>query len=98
MCEQYLFLFLWVLRCFTSPGARPAPMYSAQDNAAFPALGFPIRISPDQRLLATSPKLFAGCYVLHRHVLSSHPPYALMLYNHCQFGCDGDEFTVDLKQ
>lgn len=59
-------------------------MYSAPGNAAFPALGFPIRISPDQRLLATSPKLFAGCYVLHRHVLSSHPPYALMLYNHCK--------------
>ena len=52
-------------------------MYSVWVHAAFPAWGFPIRISPDQRLLATSPKLIAGCYVLHRHVLSSHPPYAL---------------------
>ena len=39
--------------------------------------GFPIRTSPDQRLLATSPKLFAGCYVLHRLSMSRHPPYAL---------------------
>ena len=39
--------------------------------------GCPIRISPDQRLLATSPELFAGCYVLHRLFVSRHPPYAL---------------------
>lgn len=80
---KILFLFLWVLRCFTSPGSRPTAMYWLQDNTALPVLGFPIRRSSDQRLLATSPKLIAGCYVLHRHVLSSHPPYALMmLYNH----------------
>ena len=40
-------------------------------------LGLPIRTSPDQRLLATSPKLFAGYYVLHRLSVSRHPPYAL---------------------
>lgn len=73
-----LFLFHWLLRCFTSPGALHTPMYSADDRAAFPARGFPIRISPDQRLLATSPKLFAGCYVLLRRFMSSHPPYALI--------------------
>ena len=45
--------------------------------------GFPIRRSPDQRLLATSPKLFAGCYVLHRLLMSRHPPFALnYLFNH----------------
>ena len=53
-------------------------MYSVQGHAAFPAWGFPIRTSSDQRSLATSPKLIAGYYVLHRHVLSSHPPYALI--------------------
>ncbi len=52
-------------------------MYSLQDNPAFPGLGFPIRISPGQRLLVTSPKLFADCHVLHQHILSSHPPYTL---------------------
>ena len=29
-------------------------------------VGFPIRTSPDQSLLADSPGLFAGCHVLHR--------------------------------
>ena len=82
--SDILFLFLWLLRCFTSPGFLPLPMYSVTDHAAFPARGFPIRTSSDQRLLATSPGLIAGCYVLHRHVLSSHSPYALMLYDHCK--------------
>src|SRR3989338_3660968 len=41
--------------------------------------GYPIRKSPVQRLLATSPKLIAGCYVLHRLLMSRHPPYALIL-------------------
>ena len=39
--------------------------------------GFPIRTSPDQCVLARSPKLFAGSYVLHRLLLPRHPPYAL---------------------
>jgi hypothetical protein len=77
------FLFLWLLRCFTSPGSLPTPIYSAQNNTAFPVLGFPIRKSPDQRLFATFPRLIAGYYVLHRHFLSRHPPYALrVFYNH----------------
>ena len=40
-------------------------------------LGFPIRTSPDQSLFASSPKLFAGYYVLHRLLLPRHPPCAL---------------------
>ena len=74
--RKILFLFLWLLRCFTSPGALPLQLLT-KGNTVLTALGFPIRKSSDQRLLATSPKLIAGCYVLHRHVLSSHPPYAL---------------------
>ena len=49
------FLFLRVLRCFTSPGSLPAPMDSAQDAAVLPAAGFPIRISTDQSLVSGSP-------------------------------------------
>ncbi len=40
-------------------------------------VGFPIRTSPDQCLFASSPKLFAGSYVLHRLLPPRHPPYAL---------------------
>ena len=46
------FLFLWVLRWFTSPGSLHTPMYSAYGNPCSHGLGSPIRISPDQRLLA----------------------------------------------
>ena len=40
-------------------------------------MGCPIRISPDQSLFASSPRLFAGYYVLHRLLPPRHPPYAL---------------------
>ena len=52
-------------------------MYSVQEYWLAP-VGFPIRISPDQSLVADSPKLFAGSNVLHRLQLPRHPPYALI--------------------
>ena len=72
----HYFLFLWLLRCFTSPGLLRAHCCakSCNLNAAW---GCPIRTSPDQSLLASSPTLIAGCYVLHRLSLPRHPPYAL---------------------
>ena len=69
------FLFLCLLRCFTSAGTRALGHPRLRSRFARP--GFPIRTSSDQRLLTTSPKLFAGCYVLHRLFMSRHPPYAL---------------------
>ena len=49
------FLFLRVLRCFTSPGSLIAAMDSPQAEAALPAPGFPIRKSTDQSLVSGSP-------------------------------------------
>ena len=46
------FLFLWVLRWFTSPGSLHHPMYSDDGNQCSHWLGSPIRIFPDHRLLA----------------------------------------------
>jgi hypothetical protein len=43
----------------------------------FTAVGFPIRTSPDQRLVGNSPKLFAATHVLHRLLAPRHPPHAL---------------------
>ena len=43
----------------------------------FAAVGFPIRKSPDQRLVGNSPKLFAATHVLHRLSAPRHPPHAL---------------------
>src|SRR5690606_8075503 len=39
--------------------------------------GSPIRKSPDQRLVAGSPRLIAGSHVLHRLLVPRHPPWAL---------------------
>ena len=73
------FLFLWVLRWFTSPGSLHTAMYSRYDNPRSYGLGSPIRTSPDHRLLA-SPRSFSQlttsfiAYLrqgIHTHALSS---------------------------
>jgi hypothetical protein len=73
------FLFLRVLRWFTSPGSPRHPMYSDDGNECSHSLGFPIRISPDHSLLAT-PRSFSQlttsffAYLrqgIHTHALSS---------------------------
>ena len=52
---RYCFLFLRVLKCFTSPGS----LLPCGRSMRFTQRGFPIRTSPDQRLFDTSPKLIA---------------------------------------
>ena len=75
-----LSLFLWVLRCFTSPGSLRVSYVFRYGSSSFTRWGFPIRTSPDHRLFATSPKRFAGYRVLHR-LLAAKPstvrPYVL---------------------
>ena len=50
--NRFYFLFLRVLRCFSSPGSPPAPMCSRQDNATLLALSSLIRISADLQMFA----------------------------------------------
>jgi hypothetical protein len=52
------FLFLGVLRCFTSPGSPHQPMDSAGDTPASPGVGCPIRRSAAHSLL-TAPRGFS---------------------------------------
>ena len=54
-------------------------MCSTWDNAALPALGFPIRASAGQRLFSASPRLIAAVHVLHRLLVPRHPPCALTI-------------------
>ena len=54
-------------------------MYSGKSTRALPRVGFPIRTSRDQRLVSTSPRLFAAAHVLHRLLAPRHPPCALRL-------------------
>ena len=51
--ESILFLFLRLLRCFTSPGiANFTLFYSGKDDCVLPQPGYPIRKSPDQSVFA----------------------------------------------
>ena len=73
------FLFLWVLRWFTSPGSLHTAMNSRYDNPRSYGLGSPIRTSPDHRLLASPRSLsqLATSFIaylrqgIHTHALSS---------------------------
>ena len=50
--NRCFFLFLPVLRCFSSRSAPRITMYSSYGDCALPQPGFPIQISTDQSLLA----------------------------------------------
>ena len=51
--NRFLFLFLRLLRCFTSPGiAYPSLFYSGWNNIILMILGYPIRKSAGQSLFA----------------------------------------------
>ena len=50
--NHFCFLFLRVLRCFSSPGSPHIPIYSVYDNAMLLALSSLIRISTDRRIFA----------------------------------------------
>ena len=73
------------MRCFSSPGLPPAPMYSGQDDPKGP--GFPIRKSADQSLL-TAPRglsqratsfIASRCQGIHQMPLRrlTRPPVSL---------------------
>ena len=73
------FLFLWVLRWFTSPGSLRYPMNSDNGTPYSYDVGSPIRTSPDHRLLASPRGLsqLATSFIasmrqgIHTHALSS---------------------------
>ncbi len=73
------FLFLWVLRCFTSPRSLYPPYIFRRESLGRHAAqrGFPIRRPSDQSVLIHSPRLIADCYVLLRLQMPRHPPFAL---------------------
>src|ERR1035438_4532018 len=69
------FLFLRVLRWFTSPSSPRHPMDSDNGNECSHSLGFPIRISPDHSLLAASrgfSQLIASFFAYLRQGIHTH--------------------------
>ena len=49
--------------------------------------GFPHSDTSGSMLVASSPKLFAGCHVFLRLLLPRHPPYALSSLDHVTLSC-----------
>ena len=65
------FSYLRLLRCFTSPSARPIK------GAGTTPGRLPHSEIHGSTAACASPWLFAACYVLHRHLAPRHPPRAL---------------------
>src|ERR1044072_7792279 len=71
------FLFLRVLRCFTSPRYPHHPIHSGSADPPWRVPGFPIRKSSDLSSVDSSPRHIAASHVLHQLLMPRHPPYAL---------------------
>ena len=76
--NRFLFLFLRVLRCFSSPGAllRVLP----RRCRGFPLDGFPHSETSGSLLACSSPERFVACHVLRRLLAPRHPPCALLCF------------------
>ena len=70
------FLFLRVLRCFSSPGSLRLAMCSPAGDAGLPRAGFPHSDIAGSPSAHDSPTLFAVCHVLLRPLTPRHPPSA----------------------
>ena len=71
------FLFLRVLRWFTSPGLLlPAYEFSG-GSLDLPPEGLPHSEIPGSKPVCGSPRLIAACHVLHRFSAPRHPPSTL---------------------
>ncbi len=79
--NRYYFLFLRLLRCFSSPGSPRIPMYSVYGDRIAPA-GFPHSDISGSLPVCGSPKLFAAYHVFHRLSVPRHPPCALISFTY----------------
>ena len=71
------FLFLQVLRCFSSLGALYPPYIFRRESHDITHAGFPHSDISGSKLVSSSPKRFVGNHVLHRLSMPRHPPCAL---------------------
>ena len=74
----FCFLFLRVLRCFSSPGALLADYGFICGCPGITPDGFPHSDIHGSILACSSPWLFAACRVLLRRLAPGHPPCALL--------------------
>ncbi len=79
--NRFLFLFLEVLRCFSSLGCLHYSMCSSSGDGVLPPSGCPIRVSPDQCLLAAprgvsslaTPFIGSFCQGIHHALFVAYP-------------------------
>ena len=75
--NRSFFLFLRLLRCFSSPGSPPCVMCWRMDTWGLPPCGFPHSDTCGSPGMCPSPQLFAACRVFLRPLVPRHPPCAL---------------------
>ena len=71
------FLFLRILRCFTSPGVAFRPYEFRPESSRFTGTGFPHSEISGSKHVCRSPKLIAAYHVLLRLLVPRHSPCAL---------------------
>ena len=77
--NRCFFLFLRVLRWFSSPRSPEQPIYSAVRDGTS-AAGLPHSDIRGSMLICSSPRLIAACHVLLRLLMPRHPLYALFSF------------------
>src|ERR671923_187830 len=75
--NHYCFLFLQVLRWFTSLLCLPPAYGFSGGSLDMTRGGLPHSDISGSKLVCSSPKLFAACHVLHRLLAPRHSPYTL---------------------
>ena len=83
LTESILFLFLRLLRCFTSPGiANSSLFYSGRDDGGLTPPGYPIRKSSDQRFCAPTRSLsqLITSFIASESLGIPHTPLLCLLY------------------
>ena len=71
------FLFLWVLRWFTSPRCLLTAYGFSGGSSGISQRGFPHSEIPGSKVVCTLPGLIAAYRVLHRLLVPRHSPYTL---------------------
>ena len=75
--NRFYFLFLGVLRCFSSPRWLPQDYVFIKRMTKVYLVGFPHSEISGSTLICSYPKLIAACHVLHRLSTPRHPPITL---------------------
>lgn len=78
--NRFLFLFLRLLRCFTSAGFAFHTLCIRYERSSIASIRLPHSDIPGSSLACSFPRLFAACRVLLRLLAPRHSPYALTYF------------------